>query len=97
MPERSADTFDEGADVLNNSAEHAGLAQELADQVEQQRAVAQDRAALRQQALDELETEGGGMVKGGSFAIDQRMNEIANRESAESDTSVESEDTSQAA
>ncbi|QQS26659.1 hypothetical protein IPM44_02955 [bacterium] len=77
----------EGADVLDNSAEHQEMVSQLADQRAQRDIVETEEAQLRAQALQEL---GGasGVVSAGPEEIERKIAEIRARNTPEADMDI---------
>jgi hypothetical protein len=75
----------EGADVLDNSAEHQEIVGQLADQRAKQDIVEAEEAQLRAQALQEL---GGasGVVSAGPEEVERKIAEIRARNTPEAGT-----------
>lgn len=77
----------EGADVLDNSAEHQEMVSQLADRRAKQDIAEAEEAQLRVQALQEL---GGasGVVSAGPEEIERKIAEIRARNTPEADMDI---------
>lgn len=85
--DRAETPISEGAKVLDNSAEHQGMASQLADQRAKQDIVEAEEAQLRAQALQEL---GGanGVVSAGPEEVERKIAEIRALNTPEAGTDI---------